>query len=429
MTNKITYNYFLILFSIIPITMVAGSSVGVTNILLLDLSFIIFLIYKKDYNFLSNKYFKYLLFLYLYLIFNSLISFDKEIGFLRNFGFIRMIILFLAINYFFNQKFFFKKVFLIWLIFFFILLFDVYFEFTFGKNIFGFEGPGGRIVSFFQDEAIVAGFINAFFLIIIGFLLNEYEMKHRYKILLFALIFLIIIGLTGERSNTIKAFLGFFLFCIFLKDFKVKTKILATILIFILSILAISNSSYLQKRFYYQFKIELFGSKLGLHNPHETRHYRFNYSHLKKNLSKNIYIKLQKSGLEVFKQNKFFGVGNKNYRLITCDGVDKPNINFFCSTHPHQVYVEFLSEHGLLGSLILMLLFYKLIFSKIKYVLSSRNYIQIGSLCYLIFSFTPLIPGGAFFSGYTLTLFMINLSIFFGSDDKLNIFSNDNKQV
>ena len=113
MTNKITYNYFLILFSIIPITMVAGSSVGVTNILLLDLSFIIFLIYKKDYNFLSNKYFKYLLFLYLYLIFNSLISFDKEIGFLRNFGFIRMIILFLAINYFFNQKFFFKKVFLI----------------------------------------------------------------------------------------------------------------------------------------------------------------------------------------------------------------------------------------------------------------------------------------------------------------------------
>ena len=76
-----------------------------------------------------------------------------------------------------------------------------------------------------------------------------------------------------------------------------------------------------------------------------------------------------------------------------------------------------------------MLLFYKLIFSKIKHVLSSRNYIQIGSLCYLIFSFTPLIPGGAFFNGYALTLFMINLSILFGSDNKLNIFSYDNKQV
>ena len=37
-------------------------------------------------------------------------------------------------------------------------------------------------------------------------------------------------------------------------------------------------------------------------------------------------------------------------------------------------------------------------------------------------AFTPIIPTGAFFTDYVLTLFAINLSIFYASDKKLNIF-------
>jgi hypothetical protein len=36
-------------------------------------------------------------------------------------------------------------------------------------------------------------------------------------------------------------------------------------------------------------------------------------------LKNNIYFHLYKSGFEVFKNNKFFGVGNKNYRVETCE--------------------------------------------------------------------------------------------------------------
>ena len=68
--NKID-NYFFILFSIIPISIIIGSSVSLVNILLIDLSFIIFLIYKKNFSFLKNKTLKLSLFFYLYLIFNS----------------------------------------------------------------------------------------------------------------------------------------------------------------------------------------------------------------------------------------------------------------------------------------------------------------------------------------------------------------------
>ena len=100
MSNKYISNYFLAIFSAIPISLIAGPSVSLINIILIDISFIIFIIYLRDFSFLKNKNFKYLLILYLYLLFNSFISLDFEMGFNRNFGFIRIIILFLALNYF-----------------------------------------------------------------------------------------------------------------------------------------------------------------------------------------------------------------------------------------------------------------------------------------------------------------------------------------
>ena len=63
----------------------------------------------------------------------------------------------------------------------------------------------------------------------------------------------------------------------------------------------------------------------------------------------------------------FFGVGNKNYRVATCTELDETNIltnKYVCSTHPHQIYIELLSEHGLFGSIFILFIFYKLIFSK-----------------------------------------------------------------
>ena len=53
--NKYTYNYFLFLFSIIPLTIIVGSAISFINILLIDLSFIILLVSKKNFYFLKKK--------------------------------------------------------------------------------------------------------------------------------------------------------------------------------------------------------------------------------------------------------------------------------------------------------------------------------------------------------------------------------------
>ena len=141
---------------------------------------------------------------------------------------------------------------------------------------------------------------------------------------------------------------------------------------------------------------------------------------------KNEYFMIYKSAYEVFKDNKLFGVGNKNYRVVTCDRdqikKEKKEI-YYCRTHPHQIIFEFLSEHGVIGTLILIFIFYQLIFSKIKEIFKNNNYIPLGSFIYLLVTFLPLLPGGAFFGDYMLTMFMINLSIFYASNESLNIFN------
>tara|TARA_B110001452_G_scaffold223837_1_gene197201 strand:+ start:75 stop:500 length:426 start_codon:yes stop_codon:yes gene_type:complete len=138
----------------------------------------------------------------------------------------------------------------------------------------------------------------------------------------------------------------------------------------------------------------------------------------------SVYLLNYKSGFEVFKNNKILGVGNKNYRVVACKS---ENVNRYkCQTHPHQVYLELLSEHGILGTSVILIILYKLIFSKVWTTIKEDNYIRLGTLIYMVLIFIPLLPSGAFFNNYVLTLFSINLSIFYALDKKLNIFRNKN---
>ena len=408
--KKVTYNYFLILFALIPVSIVLGSTISLINILLIDVSFVFLILKIRNFSFLKNDVIKYLFILYLYLIFNSLISIDIKSGIYRNLGFLRIIILFIAFNFFFNQKFFIDKLFKIWIVFFTIIVFDVYFEYLNGTNMLGFPDRNGkavsyglRIVSFFKDEPIVGGFINSFYLIIIGFLSNKYYFKYKNSFLLITIILLLAIFLTGERANTIKAFVGIFLFISFFSYISKKIKIIFFTFSILSVLILLFNSEYFKLRYITQIKSSL--------------------------NNQSQYFNLYKSGFEVFKNHPLFGVGNKNYRVESCENFndsednDEKYKNYLCTTHPHQIYFELLSEHGVIGTLIILFIFYKIIFSKVFLVLRQDNYIQKGSMIFLLTTFLPLLPSGSFFNDYSITIFGINLAIFYSSNKNLNIFN------
>ena len=415
MNSKILNYYFLFLFSFIPASIIIGPAISLVNILLIDISFIFLIFYKKDFKFLSNKTIKLIILLCLYLVFNSIVAKDFSISANRNFGFIRFGILFLAFNYFFYNKSFINRVLIVWITTLFILSLDTYIESFFGQNILGYgEEYGQRIVSFFKDEPIVGGYINGFYLIIIGYLFyinKNTSNKYKYIILIFSIFFITAIILTGERSNAIRAVSGFFLFYFFNDFFKFKEKIFSILLLILIFVFLFNTSNFLKLRYGGQFLkpiISVFQVNNELNKQNK--------------LKDNLYIRLYQSGFEVFKKYPVFGVGNKNYRVETCS--NEKNSKYFCSTHPHQIYFEFLSEHGLVGSMILFFILFNLIFSKIRIIINSNNSLQLGCLIFLITSFIPLLPSGAFFADYNLTIFWVNLSIMYSIGEKTNVYTS-----
>ena len=422
MNKKISDYYFIILFSLIPLTILIGSTVSLINIILIDISFLFILIHSKNLSFLKEKSVILILLICAYLIFNWLISQDLSIGFKRNFGFIRFLILFIAFNYFFLKSNFLKKVLLVWLSIITLVSVDIYIESFFGKNILGFSGAdakyGDRIVSFFKDEPIVGAYVNAFYLLLIGFIFNFLSNQFYQKklvILLFSIIVFFSILLTGERSSLIKAFLALMMFYFINDSFSIKEKIILIIILFIISAGIYSSSSFLKSRLLENNSISFFKNSGVMKNTNMTEG------------NENLYLTLYRSGFTVWKNYPLIGVGNKNYRIETCEKsklIKYPE--YICGNHPHQIYLEFLSEHGIIGTLILLIIIFKLVFNNLSTLIKSKNYIQLGCFVFLLSVFTPLIPGGAFFGDLNSTFFWINMSILYASNPKTNIFKNSN---
>ena len=414
--NQIENQLYFLLVSFIPLAMLFGPAISLLNTLIIGITFIIFLFYKRIFYFKKIEIIL-LLILYFYLIFNSLISLDKSIGINRNLGFIRFILFFLAINYLFYLTKNHKKVFNFWLIILSIFLFDVYFERFYGSNILGFgkieidgviQPNGDRVVSFFKDEPIAGAFLSGYMFILLGFIFSKLDKNNFSKFLSFLILIIFLVGvlITGERSNTIKVFVGCFIFLFIIDNIKLSTKFLIVFLLIGLFSIIVSYSDYIKMRYAGQIYNQLVDKEA------------------RSKFSNNLYIQLYKSGYAVFKNNPLLGVGNKNYRVETCDKKKKDiNQEYYCTTHPHQLYFELLSEHGIFGFLIILSIIFFLIFRLIRKILLSKNYIQVGAFIYLIINFIPILPSGAFFSDFNLTLFMLNFSIMYAISKDTNIFS------
>jgi len=216
-------------------------------------------------------------------------------------------------------------------------------------------------------------------------------------------IFILAITLTGERANTIKAVVGLSLFLLLIDVISIKKKFFLTSTTIILVLFYIFNpftgENYLKHRYYHDI-----------------------INSLNKD---NIYLIKYKYGFEIFKENKLFGVGNKNYRIEACKIENIKKYNNLCSAHPHQIYFEFLSEHGIVGTFILLGILFYLIFKILLNILKTRDEVQLGAFIYVIISFIPFLPSGSFFSDFNLTIFWINFSLMFACSKETNVFEKN----
>ena len=246
--------------STLPISIIIGASVSLINILIICLFYFKIVFIEKNTDHLNNLQVRLIFCLYLYLILNSIFSMDFQIGFARNFGFIRFFFLFICINYFFYKFRDTNKLLSIWSVVISAVILDIFVEFFTGTNIFGWgaieingvlQPDGTRVVSFFQDEPIVGGYILGFLFLIIGFYTTKYK-NQKVIPLTFIVISLLAIFCTGERANTIRFILGIFLFLAILDYFKIRLKIIFLFLFIAIFFIVLNNSNYLKERYYGQ---------------------------------------------------------------------------------------------------------------------------------------------------------------------------------
>jgi O-antigen ligase len=407
--NSINFSFFLILF--LPISLLIGTGVSEFCVVAVSLFFLGKVIIEKKWELFRNKIFFLLFILWIYLIINFLISGNYQLSNLnlRGLSFIKYILfIFFFILFTKNEI---NKILYAWSIILTIVLIDIYFEFFVGHNLIGLKSyDPTRIASFLGNELKIAHFLLGFGFLCLGFFLQSFSKDSRkIKLLALFILLLILIGsfITGERSNFIKTLFCSLLMLFFFDKKFIKYKIIFGVSAVTLMITFLTLSPKLNIRFKGQI-INNLEKKGIIEAAKETQHGAHYYT-----------------AIEIFKKNIFFGIGSKNFR-IECAKKDYYNPNFLrseerCSTHPHQIYLEFLSEHGIVGTLIILYVIFYILIGNIKVFLVKRNYIHLASIAFILSTFLPIIPSGSFFVSFDATIFWLNFAImnYFG----LNYFN------
>ena len=429
----------LLLFGILPISFVLGNAAININILLIDLLFLIYCIKYKLWSWLKKDIFLYLMILYIFLNLNSLFSyfilFENQVspyfldgvftfynedivlrfyendGIKRSFLFIKFILLVFAFSFFLNDNKILGLVQKSWLLIVTIIIFDVFFEKFTGRNIIGNVSPDmTRIVSFFKDEMVVGAFILCFGYASLTYFINNKESSK--SILPIILIFLLIpfsVFITGEKSNFLKTILLFFIIIYFLKkkNLFLNYKVLLISIFFLISCSLIFNKNLYIKYFETYKRITVI-EKNSI-KEFESQNLIWN------NLTKIKYFAHYDVALEIFKNYPITGVGNKNFR-IECFKDKYYNKKILhshnrCSTHPHQIHFEILSEQGILGYLLVLTFIVWFLTKNIKIFLKDKNIYHLSNTAYLMIFFIPLLPGGGIFSTFNGALFWVIFSL------------------
>ena len=404
MILKNSYNSVLILLmTIFPILMILGSAT--INFFCVVFSIYAIINYKLVLKliFSQKKIFLYLLFS-IFAIFpyhNIVIDFEFQNSFWKSIFYYRYILMTFGLVIFLNKKenseLIFKKYYIIYLI---IISIDVIKEHFTGTNFLGYSSVyNGRIASFTNSELII-GYVFCFISL---FCLDKF-LKIKNKFFIIALIFYIltISFIIGERSNFLKLFslITVFYIFVYLRENNFKIINFIKIFLFYLTILTlffftIKDTKQAEKFFNFSNISKISNFEMFANNLKHTPHYA--------------------TALKIFYNNPILGIGINNFREeskkeIYSEKKYKFNENR-SSTHAHQLYLEILSETGILGIIYFLVLFLWSTY------LSIKNYIQYNNLKIIphfllnLFFIFPVLPSGSFFGTIYGLPFWYNFAI------------------
>ena len=415
--NKLNINIIFFSILLLPISLFAGPAITEILIFFTYVAFIYTFINEKNFFIIKNFEIIIISFFFLIIV-SSLLSDFKIISLKSSLLSIRFIILIYAIIFILNKIDYFFKFFFI--ICFGCLLLNIlvgYLQFFYdafyqgdlflNKNVWVADSdPKLKISGFFGNEKKLGSFLCRLFPITVDlyFLVSKVNNNKKIiNILIFFIPLFILVFLTSERMSLIYCTLTFFFFCFYATKINKKNIIVFPLLIILVTLILYFSDF---NRF-----------KQTIDNSYDQLFPR----------DKLIYFSDQHqffalTSLELFKNNPILGIGPNNYRNncheyssdFIAEKYEVKNNNIQnCSTHPHNIFFQLLSETGLLG-IIFYAIFNIFLFIQIIKFFFKKDYNQISFFFLLpvIYYLNPLFPSGNFFNNWYMCFGILGLPFY-----------------
>ena len=283
-----------------------------------------------------------------------------------------------------------------------LLIFDSFFQYILGYNMIGLVFDYYRLSSFFGDELILGTYIvkmlPLFFALSLSYI--KYDKKYFFIFYFFYLISLtLLILLSGERTSLFLYLLFLFMVVIFF-NYNLIKKIIFLLLILIFIGASIFYNTGIKNRLVNLTLIQVDSFYDFVPITHEP---------------------LYQTAINILLKNKLIGTGPKTFREICKKNEFYSKIDRFndidisgCSTHPHNTYLQLLSETGVIGTLPVLFLFLftsfillKHLIIKLLYAKLTLNNYQILIYSSIFINLFPLAPSMNFFNNrWSLFLYL-----------------------
>jgi len=336
----------------------------------------------------------------------------KSILFFRYFLFL-LVIYYLSYNNIINFKYFFISAAIVTL----IVAVDVIFQYTFGYNFFGFKSYIHHNTSFFTDELIAGGYIQNFSFFSLFYL--TYSIKNYNKFLNVALTTTTVCVLgaailfSGNRMPVVLFLLGLLLVYIF--NEKLRNKILLSFfsLIIVLGII-ISFDTHFNSSFK-SFKQNVTGTVSDLLIRLKTDEKTIIQDEQKEFLTETFELaghrKIISTAIETWKLHKIFGNGIKSFK-VDCQKIIIQQKRGICSNHPHNYFMEILTDLGVVGFinvLIMACLFVFFLFRNYKHFNKNRfgTFFLLAAVISLFLEVFPFKSTGSIFTTNDMTYIIL----------------------
>lgn len=395
LNNFFKNNATLLILCLFPVCVLLRSSA--INLFFVCISLIFLFQFKNYKNFFFEKW---VIIFFIFITYTSFISFfsqDQLASLRSSVSQLRFILFVIFLSLLRIDKYILKKIINFTMLIIIFVCFDVFYQYFYGHDIFGFE-PGDpkivpdRLSGPFNQELIVGAYIYYISIPLISHYFYNFKKKilvKKFAILLFSCLVFFTVLISGERM----AFILFSasLLIILIINFNYK-KVLFFLTVFcLLTTLIFNLNKSVNNRVVDFFK--------DISNFQNSNHY-----------------KLFASAVGIWKDHPLIGTGLKNFRVV-CDQKKINYItkeNYICSTHPHNTYFELLVETGLIGIFIFLFFFITLVKNiLIKFSHIDQNFkgFFLGSFIILLMYFWPIKSSGSIFSTFNASFMWFNIGI------------------